>query len=206
MLSDLRRGRVNQEQDLFGPSPSPGPSRLPPHTQLGGVLARRLRGSGPPPRPPLLPRAAAALSPTIRPHQSEHGTPVVPDPGGRRTPVSGTGQRVASFLRQSRTRARRRLPAPLPPTVARLQPANTGDPEAHQPGSSERRRRRRREQEVGLRQPRGRGHEEVSQSWKPEPGLSCLNTSSSSFTRNLPQTGTVPTVEWEGLSGRTEGR
>lgn len=165
MLSDLRCGRVNQDQDLFGPSPSPDPSRLPPHTQLGGVPARGLRGSGGPPRPPLLPPQLprAALPPPVRPHQSEHGASAVPAPGGGGgTPVSGAGQRVASSLLQSRSRP----PAPLPPPHPRLQPANQGGPTAHQPGSSERRRRRRRrrEQEVGLRQQRGRGHQEVSQS------------------------------------------
>lgn len=55
MLSDLRRGCVDEEQDVFTPSASPDSAHLPLHTKLGGLLARRYRGSGGPPGSALLP-------------------------------------------------------------------------------------------------------------------------------------------------------
>lgn len=154
MLADLRRGGVNEEQDLFAPSASPDSSCLAPYTQLGRLLAWWHRGSGRAPSSPLLPsqlpRAAAALSPPI--HESERGTPPVPEHRGRRTSSTGTGQSIPSFLPTrivpKQPRPRSRLPAPLPPAVAPLQPADTGDPKTHQSRSPE--KRRWREQEVGL--------------------------------------------------------
>lgn len=178
MLSNLRRGRLTEEQEVFTPTSSPGPSLLPLSTQLGRLSSRECHRSCRLIWAPLLSSslswaAQPALSLFISLHQSKPRVASLPGHARwrRRAFRSSTAQSIPFFLparilpKQSGTCASC-FPIALPCTITWLQPASTGRQEASQ--SRSRKSWRRGKQKVGLHQSGGFTYKKVSETEQHE--------------------------------------
>lgn len=172
MLSNLWRGHLTEEQEVFTSTSSAGPSTIPLSTKLGRLSSRGRRRSCRLTCASLLssslPWAAPpALSLYVSLHQSK---PRIASLSGhtrwrRRASRTSANQSITSvvpariLLKQSTPRASC-FQISLPCASTRLQPASTGHQATNQSWSTE--SRRRGEQKVGLHQPGGFTYKKVS--------------------------------------------